>query len=632
MRLNQPFLKLPKRFCAETIAREMRALPASAWIPHPNKIPGNDAAPLVTVGGSINNLFAGQMAPTEHLHECKYVMEIMADIGAVWGRSRFMGLAAGAVVPPHVDINHYWRTHLRIHIPVITTPAVRFTCGDESVHMAPGECWIFDSFRTHLVENGGPDRRVHLVLDTVGGDELWQLMEAANSGEETDASKLLRPGQADTSGLQFERVNVAKIMSPWEMRCHINFAAEQALPDPRKDAIFRRLERLVSAWAGAWARFGESQEGRPTYAGFLNAAAADLKELEASEVLMTNKTRLSDVIDHSIMVVALPVRSSGTNPVAEAPAPPPAAAGSIAAPAAAAPIAAPAITSPRFRSLLERPLFIVSSPRSGSTLLFETMLKAPDLYTIGTESHGLIEGMRRFHPASLGWSSNRLTEADVVPIAAEELSRRFYLSLSDRDGAKPEGRVRMLEKTPKNSLRIPFFANTYPDATFVYLHRDPRQTMSSMLEAWRDGGFRTYPALPGWTGLPWSLLLVPGWRELIGKPLPEIVARQWAITTETLIEDLSRLPAERVRTISYDAFLAAPQETMTRLCASLDIEWDRDLSAGLPLSRTTVSAPNPEKWRVNEHLINPVLPLVEAADAQAREFIASLQRMAVAAA
>src|ERR1051325_11259376 len=89
----------------------------------------------------------------------------------------------------------------------------------------------------------------------------------------------------------------------------------------------------------------------------------------------------------------------------------------------------------------------------------------------------------------------------------------------------------MLEKTPKNSLRIPFLKTMFPDALFIYLYRDPRATMSSMLDAWRSNKFATYPALPGWTGHPWSLLLVPGWRSLIDKPLAEIVAHQWTTAT-----------------------------------------------------------------------------------------------------
>jgi hypothetical protein len=35
----------------------------------------------------------------------------------------------------------------------------------------------------------------------------------------------------------------------------------------------------------------------------------------------------------------------------------------------------------------------------------------------------------------------------------------------------------------------------------------------------------------------------------------------------------------------------------------------------------TVSRPDPDKWRRLEPLIDPVLPIVEAADARAREFL-----------
>ena len=93
MRLTQPLLKLRKRYCAETLAAEVRTLPPSAWLPHPGASPGNDAVPLIGKDGQASNAFYGRMMPTEHLRRCRYIMEIMADIGAVWGRSRLMGLA-----------------------------------------------------------------------------------------------------------------------------------------------------------------------------------------------------------------------------------------------------------------------------------------------------------------------------------------------------------------------------------------------------------------------------------------------------------------------------------------------------------------------------------------------------------
>jgi hypothetical protein len=274
-----------------------------------------------------------------------------------------------------------------------------------------------------------------------------------------------------------------------------------------------------------------------------------------------------------------------------------------------------------FRGKIDRPVFIVSTPRSGSSLLFETLANGPELYSTGRESHARIERVADFHPRKRGWSSNRLTAEDASAEAVETMAELFYSDLAERDGNPASGPVRLLEKTPKNALRVPFFAAAWTDSLFVYLYRDVRQTLGSMIEAWASQRFQTYPKLPGWTGYAWSLLLVPGWRELIGRPLPEIVAHQWATTTTILLDDLERIPAERVRAISHADFVAAPQHSIEALARSLDLGWDRQLGEELPLSTMTVSRPDPDKWRRLEPLIDPVLPIVEAADARAREFL-----------
>ncbi len=281
---------------------------------------------------------------------------------------------------------------------------------------------------------------------------------------------------------------------------------------------------------------------------------------------------------------------------------------------------------------ISRPVFIVSSPRSGSSLLFQTLVQAPETYSIGGESHELIEGIEGLHPQARSWSSNRLDERDATAEMATLLSRRFYERLRDRDGRRACGPVRMIEKTPKNSLRVPFFATIFPDAFFVYLYRDPRQTLHSMIEAWRVGSFRTYPALPGWTGLPWSLLLVPGWESLQARPVEEIAAHQWRITTRILIDDLSRLAPNRVRAISYDALIRDPSSQIARLCASVGLGWDRKLDARLPLSPTVVSVPRHDKWRRIEAQIEALCPIVSEADAQARDFLCAIEGTAGSAA
>jgi hypothetical protein len=75
-----------------------------------------------------------------------------------------------------------------------------------------------------------------------------------------------------------------------------------------------------------------------------------------------------------------------------------------------------------------------------------------------------------------------------------------------------------------------------------------------------------------------------------------------------LLDDLGALPQERRLLVRYDAFLAAPEAEVRRLCTALELEWDLVLTDELPLSRFTVSKPAPDKWRRHEREIESVLP------------------------
>ncbi|MFL6725023.1 MAG: aspartyl/asparaginyl beta-hydroxylase domain-containing protein [Sphingomicrobium sp.] len=310
MRLDRSIMKLPLAFDAERLAAEVRALPPGAWERHPMGFPGNDAVALVSPGGQINDHFRGEMAPTEYLLQCRYIQEVMAAIGGVWGRSRLMGLAAGAEVPPHVDIHYYWRTHLRIHIPVITNPEVIFTCGETSVHMEPGEAWIFDSFEEHVVRNGGEDHRVHLVLDTVGGGRVWDLVEAANAGDQDWGTVV--PGATPDDQLAFEKLNVPEVMSPWEMRCHGAFLLSQSMAHPKLEAVAELLDHLSDDWAAAWVQFGQDDQGLPTYRRLLMRTRQEMQQAGAGDVLLKNNHPLYVGIERLILRHAL--APDGSNP------------------------------------------------------------------------------------------------------------------------------------------------------------------------------------------------------------------------------------------------------------------------------------------------------------------------------
>lgn len=307
MRLSRPFVRLPRQYDADRLAAEVAALPGSAWIPHPGRIPGNDAVPLITPGGAITNAFVGAMAPTEHLRACTYMLEIMADLGGVWGRSRLMGLAPGADVPEHVDVGYYWRTHQRIHIPVVTTSKVEFTCDGQTVHMAPGECWAFDSFRRHTVRNGGADKRIHLVIDTVGGARFWDLIDAAQQPDDGAAAfRVVEPGSVTDRAVMFEQVNAPEIMSPWEIRCHVDYLLGQVPAGAARDAVAARLDRFANAWMAAWAQHGGAAGGADAYRGLLDTIRSDLRGLHADTILLPNLVPLDRALGELIFSVAVP--------------------------------------------------------------------------------------------------------------------------------------------------------------------------------------------------------------------------------------------------------------------------------------------------------------------------------------
>ncbi len=157
--------------------------------------------------------------------------------------------------------------------------------------------------------------------------------------------------------------------------------------------------------------------------------------------------------------------------------------------------------------------------------------------------------------------------------------------------------MRLLEKTPKNALRVPFLLEVFPDAQFIFLHREPRANLSSMMQAWRAKGWVTYRQLPGWPG-PWSLLLPPGYERLQGRPLEEIVAFQWRVANETILDDLADLPRERWTSAQLRGAAARSARGRSRSCSSSrGSRWiarlEEYLAKPLPLSRHTQTKPRP---------------------------------------
>jgi hypothetical protein len=283
-------------------------------------------------------------------------------------------------------------------------------------------------------------------------------------------------------------------------------------------------------------------------------------------------------------------------------------------------------------SILQEPVFIVAAPRSGSTALFDLLASRAGFHTIGGESHGVFRAFPTLRAEDADLTSGRLGRNHVDADVRRLLPACFLCLLRDHRGKPyldiaPEqrpARVRLLEKTPRNALNIPFLLEVFPEARFIFLHRDPRENIASIIEAWghglQSGRFVTFRDLPGWDRPAWCFLLPPGWREMTGKPLAEIAAFQWRASNDTIIDDLARLPRARRMAVAYRELVADPQRTVKKLCRFAGVSDDVAPGQQLPLSRTVLTPPHPEKWRRHAAEIDRLMPSMSGTCERIREF------------
>jgi len=285
------------------------------------------------------------------------------------------------------------------------------------------------------------------------------------------------------------------------------------------------------------------------------------------------------------------------------------------------------------------PVIVVSAPRSGSTLLFEQLSTRPGLWSIGGESHGVFRAFPHLRAENAQLDSGCLlaSHADERTVDAFRRCMAFLLRNHNGEpwiGMRPEDRpptVTLLEKTPRNALNVPFLLRVFPDARFIYLYRDARATIASLVEAWqfglKTGRFVTFRDLPGWDRAAWCFLLPRGWRDLVGKTLFDIAAFQWAACSDKLLDDLEMLEDGRCSAVAYEELVGAPSQTIRRLAEFAQVE-DRGINAGngpLPLSRTTLSPPDPDKWRRWEREIDAVEAVFTASERRARSAVTRWQ-------
>jgi hypothetical protein len=260
---------------------------------------------------------------------------------------------------------------------------------------------------------------------------------------------------------------------------------------------------------------------------------------------------------------------------------------------------------------VERPIFIIGAPRSGTSLLYSILRASSRVANWPGEAHEVWEA--DYHPALRGWESNELGAGDVTPEAAAKIHRRFFLAVG--------GKRRLLDKTPRNSLRVPFVHALFPDASFVFLKRDGRDNVNSLINAWRTPRYRTYRlaephSIPGVDPEWWKFVLYPGWRQDAGGPLELVCAKQWVASNRSALDAAGAIAEDRWIEVRYEDLVDRPGSEIARVLSALGLPMEDEVQARSAAIRSTpinvVTTPEPGKWRrENPHEIESILWLIE---------------------
>jgi hypothetical protein len=107
------------------------------------------------------DLFSDSLAVIEKLFQDKFKKPAKII------RYIIVNLPAGTEIRPHWDKSkESFSIHRRVHIPIITHPKVKFTVGNETIFMAPGEVYeINNDGQKHGVVNESHIDRIHAIVD-----------------------------------------------------------------------------------------------------------------------------------------------------------------------------------------------------------------------------------------------------------------------------------------------------------------------------------------------------------------------------------------------------------------------------------------------------------------------------------
>ncbi|MDH5231434.1 MAG: sulfotransferase [Gammaproteobacteria bacterium] len=284
-------------------------------------------------------------------------------------------------------------------------------------------------------------------------------------------------------------------------------------------------------------------------------------------------------------------------------------------------------------------VFVTGCARSGTTLLFDLISSSPSLWSTYQEIHGIYEWDIGLHPDYEKDNGNVLLNEDMKEERRESILEFYNREIynTERYGLQhlnchsrldfikyhlfkrysktidyfSKASRKVIDKNPKHVYRTDFLKVLDPNAKFIFIIRDGFSNISSLIEGWETGSFKTY-RIPVESGqyVQWSFELPPGWHNKLMSSIAERAAFQWTSANEMVIKAMNDYPNDSI-CIRYEDMIRAPEIEISKICGFIGVDLHKYIAnqlQELPVVNA-LSKPSEDKWHSRRQLIETVYPM-----------------------
>jgi hypothetical protein len=277
---------------------------------------------------------------------------------------------------------------------------------------------------------------------------------------------------------------------------------------------------------------------------------------------------------------------------------------------------------------LKPPIILFGNTRSGTTIVQKVVCAHPDVVA-------WYEPRTLWLCADPGRDHDEFSESDATDRAKRYIRKQFLKY------QKRHGNCVVMEKTPANILKIPYVRAILPEATFLFIVRDPFSFISSVEFKWQRAvthkGIRRRLMYTPVTQLhhyagrmirdqfnkrvlrrKYLSLWGPRYKgiqeDLQTHDLLTVIARQWSVCSRKAERDLALFDDGQVLRLRYEDFVEDPISDLERICAHCGLEMTNDM---VRAANEWVKPDRQYKWRrFDPHDLARILP--EIADEMER--------------